>query len=75
MSAPATRDFSPHAMALAWHRVSAMVTRYLYLLRSSWSRIADLIYWPAVQLFVWGFLQYYIAQNSGFVAMIPSVGA
>ncbi len=28
----------------------------------------DLIYWPAVQLFVWGFLQHYIAQNSGFFA-------
>jgi ABC-2 type transport system permease protein len=73
MSAPATRDFSPHAMALAWHRVSAMVTRYLYLLRSSWSRIADLIYWPAVQLFVWGFFQYYIAQNSGFFARAGGV--
>jgi ABC-2 type transport system permease protein len=60
-------------MALAWHRVSAMVVRYLYLLRSSWSRIADLIYWPVVQLFVWGFLQYYIAQNSGFFARAGGV--
>jgi ABC-2 type transport system permease protein len=49
-------------------RVGAMVRRYWYLLRSSWPRILDLIYWPAVQLFVWGFLQYYIAQNSGFFA-------
>ena len=45
-----------------------MVLRYLYLLRSSWSRVLELIYWPAVQLFVWGFLQFYIAQNSGFFA-------
>ena len=45
-----------------------MVLRYLYLLRSSWSRVLDLIYWPAVQLFVWGFLQLYITQNSGFFA-------
>ena len=26
------------------------------------------IYWPAVQMLMWGFLQLYIAQNSGFFA-------
>ena len=57
MSAP-----SIGAVTLAPHRVGAMVLRYLYLLRSSWTRLLELIYWPAVQLFVWGFLQFYIAQ-------------
>lgn len=47
-------------------RVNAMVLRYWYLLRSSWPRILDLIYWPAVQMLMWGFLQLYIAQNSSF---------
>src|SRR3984893_2694864 len=59
---------SADAIALAPHRVAAMVLRYLYLLRSSWPRVLELIYWPAVQLFVWGFLQLYITQNSGFFA-------
>lgn len=61
------------AIALAPHRVGAMVLRYLYLLRSSWTRLLELIYWPAVQLFVWGFLQFYIAQNSGFFARVSGV--
>jgi ABC-2 type transport system permease protein len=43
-------------------RVGAMVQRYLYLLRSSWSRILGLIYWPAVQMLTWGFLQLYFRQ-------------
>jgi ABC-2 type transport system permease protein len=47
-------------------RVAAMVLRYCYLLRSSWPRILDLIYWPAVQMLMWGFLQLYVAQNSTF---------
>jgi len=55
-------------LALAPHRVAAMVLRYLYLLRSSWPRILELIYWPSVQLFAWGFLQSYISQNAGFFA-------
>jgi ABC-2 type transport system permease protein len=61
MKAAEHSDFAPH-------RVAAMVLRYLYLLRSSWPRIIELIYWPSVQLFVWGFLQTYIAQNAGFFA-------
>jgi ABC-2 type transport system permease protein len=60
-------------MTLAPHRIGAMVLRYLYLLRSSWTRLLELIYWPAVQLFVWGFLQLYIAQNSGFFARASGV--
>lgn len=59
---------STSVITLAPHRVGAMVLRYLYLLRSSWTRLAELIYWPAVQLFVWGFLQLYITQNAGFFA-------
>ena len=31
-------------------RIFAMVLRYIYLLRRSWPRILELIYWPAVQL-------------------------
>jgi ABC-2 type transport system permease protein len=61
------------AIALAPHRMAAMVLRYLYLLRSSWSRLLELIYWPAMQLFVWGFLQFYVAQNSGFFARASGV--
>lgn len=42
--------------------------RYWYLLRSSWPRLLDLVYWPTVQMLTWGFLQYYIAHNAGFFA-------
>src|SRR5262249_42613103 len=69
----AMRAHSTSVMVLAPHRVGAMVLRYLYLLRSSWTRLLELIYWPAVQLFVWGFLQFYIAQNSGFFARASGV--
>jgi ABC-2 type transport system permease protein len=59
---------STSPLTLAPHRIGAMVLRYLYLLRSSWTRILELIYWPAVQLFVWGLLQIFIMQHSGFFA-------
>ena len=55
------------------NRVSAMVRRYWYLLRSSWPRILDLIYWPTVQMLMWGFLQLYVMQNGGLFARASGV--
>ena len=45
-------------------RVAAMMRRYLYLLRSSWPRLLELVYWPTVQLLTWGFLQSFITQSA-----------
>jgi ABC-2 type transport system permease protein len=55
------------------HRVGAMVRRYWYLLRSSWPRVLDLIYWPTVQMLMWGFLQLYLSQKAGFFAQAGGV--
>ena len=57
---------SPAHVAFSPRRVGAMVLRHWYLLSSSWPRVLDLIYWPAVQMLLWGFLQQYVSQNSGF---------
>ncbi len=53
-------------MAYSPRRVAAMVLRHWYLLKSSWPRVFDLMYWPAVQMLMWGFLQLYVAQHSNF---------
>ena len=55
-------------IAFSPRRVGAMVRRYWYLLRSSWPRLLELIYWPAVQMLMWGFLQLYVSENAGFFA-------
>jgi len=50
------------------HRIAAMILRYWYVLMSSWPRLLELLYWPALQIITWGFLQSYISQNAGFFA-------
>jgi ABC-2 type transport system permease protein len=50
-------------------RVLALVLRYLYLLRTSWPRIIELIYWPAVQMVTWGFLQLFVTTTSSSLAL------
>lgn len=56
-----TMGFSPT-------RVGAMVLRHWYLLRSSWPRLLELVYWPAVQMFMWGFLQLGVGKFGGALA-------
>jgi ABC-2 type transport system permease protein len=55
-------------MGISPHRIGAMILRYWYLLMSSWPRLLELLYWPALQIITWGFLQNYISQNAGFFA-------
>lgn len=53
---------------ISLQRITAMILRYWYLLRSSWPRLLELTYWPTVQMLTWGFLQLYLVQNAGFFA-------
>src|SRR5664279_3221673 len=66
-------SISDSGVEFSFNRVAAMVRRYWYLLRSSWPRILDLIYWSTVQMLMWGFLQLYVSQNSGFFAQAGGV--
>ena len=54
-------------------RVAAMVLRYWYLLRSSFARLIELIYWPTVQMLMWGFLQTYLAGQTSLYAQAGGV--
>src|SRR5258708_33717223 len=51
---------------IAPHRINAMILRDWYRVLSWWQRLLELLYWPALQIITWGFLQSYIAQNAGF---------
>ena len=57
---------SSERIAYSPRRVAAIVLRHWYLLKSSWPRLFDLMYWPAVQMLMWGFLQLYVVQHSDF---------
>lgn len=58
-----------HCPSFSFRRIGAMVLRHWYLLRSSWPRLFELMYWPMVQMFMWGFLQLGVAQAAGGTAI------
>ena len=66
MTSPALRRFGEAAFSPA--RVWAMLLRYLYILRSSWPRTLELLYWPTLQMLIWGFMSQFLYQNSSYVA-------
>jgi ABC-2 type transport system permease protein len=57
----------------SWGRVYAIVLRYLYLLRGSWPRIIDQVYWPTVQMIIWGLVTRFFSTHSSWVAQAGGV--
>ncbi len=54
-------------------RIGAMVLRHLYLLKTSWPRIFELMYWPTIQMVLWGFITLYLLQHSSVIANATGV--
>jgi ABC-2 type transport system permease protein len=59
---------SPHGPGATMRRIGAMISRYAYLFAASPIRLVELIYWPFVQMLMWGFLQTHLAANSNLFA-------
>ncbi len=47
-------------MGFKIHRVTAIVQRQLYLYQRSVPRLAEVFFWPLLDLFVWGFVTLYL---------------
>lgn len=41
-------------------RVFALIQRHYYLYRTSWFRVIELVFWPFMELLLWGFLTLYL---------------
>jgi ABC-2 type transport system permease protein len=54
-------------------RVGAILMRHVYLWRGSWTRLFDLVYWPLLQVMVWGFMTEFLAGKSSWVAQAGGV--
>src|SRR3989344_3724100 len=49
---------------MKWHRINALLIRHLYLYKRSFPRIMDILYWPLMELLLWGFLSLYLQKTS-----------
>ena len=51
---------------MKFHRIYALSLRHLYLIKGSFPRIIDLIYWPTIQIVLWGFISKFFTMYSDF---------
>ena len=51
---------------MKFYRVYALYLRHFYLIKSSFPRILDLIYWPTIQIILWGFISKFFTMHSEF---------
>ena len=49
-----------------FNKIYALCLRHIYLISNSFPRIIDLIYWPTVQIFLWGFISKFFTLNSEY---------
>ena len=47
-------------------RIYGLFLRHFYLISRSFPRILDLIYWPSIQITLWGFISNFFAANSNY---------
>ena len=49
-----------------WGKIFALSLRHIYLIKGSFPRILDLIYWPTIQIFLWGFISKFFTLSSTY---------
>jgi len=69
----AARPIHAPAALFAGHRIGAMILRHLYTLRRSKLRVLELMYWPTMQLFLWGFISTFFIEHSSWLARAGGV--
>ncbi len=51
---------------MSLNKIFALSLRHVYLIKGSFPRILDLIYWPTIQIFLWGFISKFFTMNSSY---------
>ena len=51
---------------MKFYRIYALFLRHFFLIRSSFPRLLDLIYWPTIQIILWGFISKFFTMHSDF---------
>ncbi len=49
---------------MKWHRISAVILRHAYEARHNLDRLTDMLYWPVLDILMWGFFTLYIARGT-----------
>lgn len=75
MTSPATAQLpeKPSPYWLLMRRMWAISVRHAYLYMGSWPRLLQTMYWPMINMLVWGFTSFYIIKKMAGAQMVASI--
>lgn len=58
---------------LSWYRIRAFSLRHLYPLKRDFDLLSDMIYWPIIDVLIWGVTGQWLGGSSGITAVVVSL--
>ena len=58
---------------MSFNRIYGLFLRHFFLITRSFPRILDLVYWPAIQITLWGFISNFFATHSSYYNGVAGV--
>ncbi|MGA8642199.1 MAG: hypothetical protein WB650_09875, partial [Candidatus Binatus sp.] len=55
------------------HRVNAVIARHVYESRRNFDRVVDTLWWPVLDIVMWGFFSIYLTHGKGLQPSFISV--
>ena len=62
--------FSP---SLKWHRIYAFSLRHIYPLRRDFDLLSDMLYWPIIDVLLWGVTSKWMSEGSSNSSVVASI--
>jgi ABC-2 type transport system permease protein len=54
-------------------RIWGLALRHYFLIRGSWPRLLELVYWPALQMTLWGYITIFFQMHSSWLAQAAGI--
>lgn len=70
LPANVSRPEQPSGWLIGWRRILGLLQRHVFLLLGSWPRLIELLYWPTLNMIVWGFLNFYLTKQMNGVGIV-----
>jgi ABC-2 type transport system permease protein len=63
----------PTSFALRVRRIYGLILRIIFLHLGSWPRLIEVLYWPTINMLIWGFTSFYMIREIGHASIVIGV--
>jgi len=56
-----------------WHHIKAFSLRHMYPLKRDFDLLSDMLYWPIIDILLWGITSQWLVQNTGSTTAVATI--